>query len=221
MKMSKKSATSTIWASIIVLTAVLMYLDWTKVIDNDWLWPLILIGISIIVGIVMFIQSRVDPEAHKAWRAELLKESEEEEKAIKEVNSQKIKRTTGGTICEFITVMLLIVTWILIWHKGLAANGDNTLLKLGILLTVGAIWFLATAYFHRVMGFQATTFKQLQLGIYRKRTLAIGCAIFLMIGTLFNDVELGKVGEGLLFAFALTLILVFASKFVINSIIKK
>lgn len=221
MKMSKKSAAGTIWVCIIALAAVLFYLNWTKVLDNDWLWPLILIGTIAIASGVMFIQSRIDPEAYKAWRAELMKETEEEEKAITEISSHKIKRTTGGTICEFITVMLLIVSWILIWHKGLAANGDNTLLKLGILLTVGAIWFLATAYFHRVMGFQATTFKQLQLGIYRKRTLAIGCAIFLMIGALLDDVELGKVGEGLLFAFALTLILVFASKFVINSIIKK
>lgn len=220
MKMSKKSATGTIWACIIALAAVLMYLVWTKVLDNDWLWPLILVGTIAITGGVMFIQSRIDPEAHKAWRNELMKESEEEEKAIKEINSHKIKRTLGGTICEFITVMLLIVSWILIWHKGLATNGDNTLLKIGILFTVGAIWFLATAYFHRVMGFQATTFKQLQLGIYRKRALAMGCAIFLMIGALFDDAESGKVAEGLLIAFALTLILVFGSKFVINSIKK-
>ena len=220
MKMSKKSASNTIWVGIIVLAAVLVYLNWIKVLDNDWLWPLILIGTIAIASGVMFIQSRIDPEAHKAWRNELMKESEEEERAIKEINSQKIKRTWGGTICEFITIILLIVSWLVIWHKGLLANGDNTLLKLGIFFTVGAIWFLATAYFHRVMGFQATTVKQLRLGIYRKRTLAIGCAIFLMIGALFDDAQVGKVAEGFLIAYALILILVFASKFVINSIKK-
>ncbi len=220
MKMSKKTASVIIWVCIIALVAVLFYLDWTKVLNNDWLMPLGFIGAIAIIGGVMFIQSRIDPESHKAWRAELLKEAEEDEKAEKEIKSLQIRRTMGGTICEFITLIMLIVSWMLIFHKQLFADADASIFKINILFTIGAIWFLVTAYFHKVMGFKPTTTKQLQLGIYRKRALAIGCAIFLIIGTLFPHTELSKAAEGLLFAFALSLLLIFASKFFIN-LIKK
>lgn len=220
MKMSKKTANATIWVCIIVMAAVLLYLDWTKVIDNGWTWPLMLIGICAIVGGVMFIQSRIDPESYKTWKAELLKEAEEDEKAEKEVKSLQIRRTMGGTICEFITLMMLIVSWILIFHKQLFADADASIFKIDIFLTIGAIWFLVSAYFHKVMGFKPTTTKQLQLGIYRKRALAIGCALFVLIGTLFPHTELPKAAEWLIIAFALSLVLIFASKFVINTIKK-
>ena len=217
--MSKKSATTTIWACIIPLLAVLFYLDWTKVIDNIWTWPLALVGIAIIVGIVLFIQSRVDPEAYRAWKAELTKEAEQEKKSEKEIKSLKIKRTTGGTICEFITLMMLIVSWILLFHKQLIIGADD--LKISIFLTILAIWFMVTAYFHKVMGFKPTTVKQLWLGIYRKRALSISCAIFLMIGGLISHTaELGKVTEWFLIVFGLIFVLLFASKYVINSIKK-
>lgn len=217
--MSKKSAKTTIWVCIIALAGALMYLDWTKVIDNGSLWPLLLIGICAIVAGVIFIQSRIDPESHKAWRSELIKEAEEDENAEKEIQSMKIKRTMGGTICEFITVMLLIVAWILIFHKHLLE--DDAFLKISLLFTILAIWFLVSAYFHSVMGFKPTTVKQLQLGIYRKRALSIACTIFLMIGCLIPYTEeLGKPTEWFLIAFGLLFVLLFASKFVINSIKK-
>lgn len=214
MKMSKKTANATIWVCIIVMMAVALYLVWIKVLDNGWLFPIFLIGTTAITGVVMFIQSRIDPESHKAWKAELLKEAEADEKAEKEIKSMQIRRTIGGTICEFITLMMLIVSWILIFHKQLF---EDDIFKLGIALTIGAIWFLVTAYFHRVMGFKPTTVKQLHLGIYRKRALSIGCALFLLIGVLFLNVELGKVAEGLLIAYGLFFVLLFGSKFVINS----
>lgn len=214
MKMSKKTANATIWVCIIVMMAVALYLVWIKVLDNGWLFPIFLIGTTAITGVVMFIQSRIDPESHKAWKAELLKEAEADEKAEKEIKSMQIRRTIGGTICEFITLMMLIVSWIQIFHKQLF---EDDIFKLGIALTIGAIWFLVTAYFHRVMGFKPTTVKQLHLGIYRKRALSIGCALFLLIGVLFLNVELGKVAEGLLIAYGLLFVLLFGSKFVINS----
>ncbi|MBQ6166306.1 MAG: hypothetical protein IJK41_02575 [Muribaculaceae bacterium] len=212
--MSKKTANATIWVCIIVMMAVALYLVWIKVLDNGWLFPIFLIGTTAITGVVMFIQSRIDPESHKAWKAELLKEAEADEKAEKEIKSMQIRRTIGGTICEFITLMMLIVSWIQIFHKQLF---EDDIFKLGIALTIGAIWFLVTAYFHRVMGFKPTTVKQLHLGIYRKRALSIGCALFLLIGVLFLNVELGKVAEGLLIAYGLLFVLLFGSKFVINS----
>ena len=214
MKMSKKTANATIWVCIIVMMAVALYLVWIKVLDNGWLFPIFLIGTTAITGVVMFIQSRIDPESHTAWKAELLKEAEADEKAEKEIKSMQIRRTIGGTICEFITLMMLIVSWIQIFHKQLF---EDDIFKLGIALTIGAIWFLVTAYFHRVMGFKPTTVKQLHLGIYRKRALSIGCALFLLIGVLFLNVELGKVAEGLLIAYGLLFVLLFGSKFVINS----
>jgi hypothetical protein len=219
MKMSKKTASTTIWVCIIVMMAVLFYLDWTKVIDNGWIFPLFFIGTPAIVGAVMFIQSRVDPEAYKAWKAELLKEAEEDEKAEKEIKGLQIRRTLGGTICEFITLVMLIVSWIMIFHKQMFADGS--MFRLNILLTVGAIWFLVTAYSHKVMGFKPTTTRQLQLGIYRKRALAIGCAIFLMIGAVFPNTELSKAAEVLLIVFAVLLIVIFTSKFFINLIKKQ
>ena len=217
--MSKKSAKTTIWVCIIALAAALMYLDWTKVIDNGWLWPLFFIGVVAIAGGVMFIQSRIDPEAHKAWSAELIKEAEKDENAEKEIKSMKIKRTIVGTICEFITVMLLIVSWILILHKHLLTDAAE--LKISLLFTILAIWFLVSAYFHKTMGFKSTTVKQLQLGIYRKQALSIICAIFLFIPCLIpHTEELGKATEWLLIALGLLFVLIFASKFVINSIKK-
>lgn len=216
MKMSKKRASTIIWGCNIALVVALLYLDWTKVIGSGWLWPLFFIGISAIVGGVMFIQSRIDPEAHKAWRAELMKEAQEDEKAEKEVKSMSIQRTMGGTICEFITLMMLIVSWILFLHKQLMADGDD--LKIILLLTILAIWFLVTAYFHKFMGFKPTNVKQLKLGIYRKRALSMACAFFLMIGSLWPHAELPKVAEWLLIAYGLVFVLLFGSKFVINSI---
>ena len=102
---------------------------------------MLFIGICAIVAGVMFIQSRIDPEAHKAWSDELIKEAEKDENAEKEIKSMKIKRTMGGTICEFITVMLLIVAWILIFHKHLLEDYDSAFLKLSLFFTILAIWF--------------------------------------------------------------------------------
>ena len=166
-------------------------------------------------------QEKETPAAKPATRTRTKAvKAEEDEKAEKEIKSLQIRRTMGGTICEFITLIMLIVSWMLIFHKQLFADADASIFKINILFTIGAIWFLVTAYFHKVMGFKPTTTKQLQLGIYRKRALAIGCAIFLIIGTLFPHTELSKAAEGLLFAFALSLLLIFASKFFIN-LIKK
>ena len=107
--------------------------------------------------------------------------------------------------------------WILILHKHMLTDAND--LKISLFLTILAIWFLVSAYFHKTMGFRPTTVKQLRLGIYRKRALSIACAIFLMIGSLVpHTEELGKGAEWLLIAFGLIFVLLFASKYVINSI---
>ena len=216
MKMRKKTATATIWVCIIVMAAVAFYLDQIKVIDlgNTWTRILLFIGALVIPCCVMFIQSRIDPEAYKAWRAEMLKEAEEEEQAENEIKGLQIKRTMGETICEFITLMMLIVSWILILQTHQSAEE----IKVAALCSVGAIWFLVTAYFHRVMGFPAMTARQLQLGIYRKRALALICAIFLICGCLFPGEA--KVTEWFCAIAGGLFVLLFASKFVINTIKK-
>ena len=213
MELGKKKATIIGWAIILPLLAILIGLNWAGYISSGWTVPLSMAIVFIASGIVAFIQKRVDPEAYKAR----LKEMEVEEKVEDEIRQIKIKRTWGGTICEFITAMLLIVSWILILHKHMLTDAND--LKIGILLTILAVWFLVSAYFHKTMGFRPATVKQLQLGIYRKRALSIACAIFLMIGSLVpHTEELGKGVEWLLIAFGLVFVLLFASKYVISSI---
>lgn len=212
MKLGKKKLNVIIWVISIALLAVFIGLREAEIIGYGWSWLLLVLAFLAAIG-VKYIQKRVDPESYQAG----LKEMEVEEKAEDEISHIKIKRTWGGTICEFITAMLLIVSWILILHKHMLTDAND--LKIGILLTILAVWFLVSAYFHKTMGFRPATVKQLQLGIYRKRALSIACAIFLMIGSLVpHTEELGKGVEWLLIAFGLVFVLLFASKYVISSI---
>ncbi len=210
MELGKKKATIMVWAIALPLVAVLIGLEWMDILDSGWSLPLLFVIMIISGGIVKFIQKRVDPEAYQAS----LKEFEAEEKAEKEITRIKIKRTWGGTICEFITAMLLIVFWLLFLHEytSLASDGDS--LKIAGLCTVGAIWFHATAYFHKTMGYPSSNINQLKMCIYRKRALGLLCAIFLICGFLIP--EGSKAGEWLLIAMGFSFVLLFGSKFVIG-----
>lgn len=210
MELGKKKATRVMWGIAIPLTAVLIGLNWVGTLDSDWLLPLFFVMIIVAGGIVKFIQKRVDPESYAAE----LKEYKAEEKAEEEITRIKIKRTWGGTICEFITAILLIVSWILILreHPSLASDGES--LKIAGLCTAGAIWFHVTAYFHKMMGYPSSTVNQLKMCIYRKRALGIICAIFLICGFLIPDGS--KAGEWFLIVMGLSFMLLFGSKFVIG-----
>ena len=210
MELGKKKARMISWAIMIPLTAVLIALSWADRLDSSWTLPLFMLCSIIAAGIVKFIQKRVDPEAYKAE----LKEYEAEEKAEEEIRRIKIKRTWGGSICEFITAMVLIVSWILILrdHPSLASDGEN--LKIAGLCTVGAIWYHVTAYYHKMMGFPSSTVNQLKMCIYRKRALGIICAMFLICGFLIPDGS--KAGEWFLIAMGFSFVLLFASKFVMG-----
>jgi len=212
MELGKKKTTIMTWAIALPLIAVLIGLEWKDILDSDWLFPLFIVIMGIAYGIVKFIQKRVDPEAYKAE----LKEFEAEEKAEEEITRIKIKRTWGGTICEFITAVLLIVSWILVikgdpWQ---AAAGED--LKVAGLCTAGAIWFLVTAYFHKTMGYPSSTVNQLKMCIYRKRALGLICAIFLIGAFLIPDGS--KAGEWFLSIMAFSFVLLFASKFVMGHV---
>ena len=92
-----------------VLFAAYIGLREAEIIPKGWSWLfLVIIGVAAIA--VKLIQKRVDPEAFAAD----LKEMEKEEKASEDIRRLKISRTWGGTVCEFITAILLIVSWILI-----------------------------------------------------------------------------------------------------------
>lgn len=210
MELGKKKAKVIAWGISIPLLAVLIGLNWVGTIDSGWTLPLFFVFVIIAAGIVKFIQKRVDPEAYQAE----LKEFEAEEKAEEEITRIKIQRTWGGTICEFITAMLLIVSWILILrdHPSLASDGEA--LKIAGLCTVGAIWFHATAYFHKTMGYPSTTVNQLKMCIYRKRAMGILCAIFLICGFLIPDGN--KAGEWFVIVMGLSFVLLFSSKFMMG-----
>ncbi len=109
---------------------------------------------------------------------------------------------------------LLIVSWLLILrdYSSLAANGEE--LKIAGLLSVGAIWFHVSAYFHKTMGFPSSTVNQLKMCIYRKRALGLFCAIFLICVILIPDE--GKMAQWLFIVMGLTFVLLFSSKFVIG-----
>lgn len=210
MALGKKKAIVITWSIIIPLFALLMGLSWAKILDSDWLWPLTLLVAFVAGAGVKFVQKRVDPEAYKAE----LKEMELEDQAEDEISRVKIQRTWGGTACEFITAMLLILSWILILrdHPSLASDGET--LKIAGLCTVGAIWFHVTAYFHQTMGFPSSTVKQLKMCIYRKRALGIMCALFLICGFLIPDGV--TVGEWFVIALGLSFVLIFGSKFIMG-----
>lgn len=210
MELGKKKATIMVWAITLPLTAILIALEWMDILDSGWSLPLLFVIMIIAGGIVKFIQKRVDPEAYQAS----LKEFEAEEKAEEEITRIKIKRTWGGTICEFITAILLILSWILILrdHPSLASDGET--LKIAGLCTVGAIWFLVTAYFHKTMGWPSANVDQLKMCIYRKRAMGLICAIFLICGFLIPDGN--KAGEWFLIVMAFSFVLIFASKFVMG-----
>ena len=210
MELGKKKARIVMWGIAIPLTAVLIGLNWVGTLDSGWTLPVFFAIIIVAAGIVKFIQKRVDPESYAAE----LKEFEAEEKAEEEITRIKIKRTWGGTICEFITAMLLIVFWLLFLHEytSLASDGDS--LKIAGLCTVGAIWFHVTAYFHKTMGYPSSNINQLKMCIYRKRALGLLCALFLICGFLIP--EGSKAGEWLLIAMGFSFVLLFSSKFIMG-----
>lgn len=175
MKLDNMRMTVVIAIIYIVLLAAYLGLRKAGIIGEGWSWLfIVIVGAAVIA--VELIRKRVDPETYREWRADLKKRKEEYE----DIKSLKIKRTIGGTICEFITALLLIVSWMLIFQKQLYATSTGIIL--GILSTAGAIWCLVSAYSPRFMiwGYKTTTVKQLQLGIYRKRALAIVFAVFMM-----------------------------------------
>ena len=209
MKLGKKRVTIITSIISIALLAGYLGLRAAKVIGEDHTWlPLLIVGAAVIG--VKLIQKRVDPESYKADLIEMGKE----EKAEEEIRSIPISRTWGGTICEFITAVLLIVSWLLILrdYSSLAADGEE--LKIAGLLSVGAIWFHVSAYFHKTMGFPSSTVNQLKMCIYRKRALGLFCAIFLICVILIPDE--GKMAQWLFFVMGLTFVLLFASKFAIG-----
>ena len=210
MELGKKKATIIGWAIILPLLAIMIGLNWTGYINSSWTVPLSMAIVIIASGIVAFIQKRIDPEAYKAR----LQEMEAEEKAEDEIRHIKIKRTWGGTICEFITAMLLIVSWILILKDFSSLANDGQAIKIAGLCTVGAIWFHATTYTHKMMGTASSTVKQLKMSIYRKRALGICCALFLICGFLIPDGN--QVGEWFIIALGLAFVLLFGSKFVMG-----
>ena len=175
MRLDNKRMTVVIAIIYIVLLAAYLGLRKAGIIGEGWSWLFIVIVGAAVVAVEL-IRKRLDPETYQEWRADLKKRKEEYE----DIKSLKIKRTIGGTICEFITALLLIVSWMLIFQKQLYATSSGIIL--GILSTAGAIWCLVSAYSPRFMiwGYKTTTVKQLQLGIYRKRALAIVFAVFMM-----------------------------------------
>ena len=212
MKLGKKEMTVIMTIISIVLLAAYIGLREAEIIPKGWSWLfLVIVGVAAIG--VKLIQKRVDPEAFAAD----LKEMEKEEKAAEDINRLKISRTWGGTVCEFITAILLIVSWIMVLRDwpSLAQDG-YTSLKIAGLCTVGAIWFHASAYFHKTMGFSSFNVKQLKMCIYRKRALGILCALFLICAFLIPDGS--KAGEWFIIAVGLSFVLIFASKFVLGSI---
>ena len=175
MKLGNKKLMVITWIISIVLLAAYLGLRKAGIIGEGWSWLFIVIVGAAVVAVEL-IRKRLDPETYQEWRADLKKRKEEYE----DIKSLKIKRTIGGTICEFITALLLIVSWMLIFQKQLYATSSGIIL--GILSTAGSIWCLVSAYSPRFMiwGYKTTTVKQLQLGIYRKRALAIVFAVFMM-----------------------------------------
>ena len=172
MKLGNKKLMVITWIISIVLLAAYIGLRKAGIIGEGWSWLfIVIVGASAVA--VELIQKLVDPETYRTWRADLKYE---------DIKSLKIKRTIVGTICEFITALLLIVSWMLIFQKQLYAT-SSVIIILGILSTTGAILCLVSAYSPRFMiwGYKTTTVKQLQLGIYRKRALAIEFAFFLML----------------------------------------
>lgn len=209
MKLGKKRVTIITSIISIALLAGYLGLRAAKVIGEDHTWlPLLIVGAAVIG--VKLIQKRVDPESYKADLIEM----EKEEKAEEEIRSIPISRTWGGTICEFITAVLLIVSWLLILRDFSSLAADDEELKIAGLLSVGAIWFHVSAYFHKTMGFPSSTVNQLKMCIYRKRVLGLFCAIFLICAILIPDE--GKMAQWLFFVMGLTFVLLFASKFVIG-----
>ena len=212
MKLGKKEMTVIMTIISAVLFAAYIGLREAEIIPKGWSWLfIVIIGAAPIA--VKLIQKRVDPEAFAAD----LKEMEKEEKAAEDINRLEISRTWGGTVCEFITAILLIVSWILILRDwpSLAQDGYMSL-KIGGLCTIGAIWFHASAYFHKTMGFSSFNVKQLKMCIYRKRALGILCAMFLICAFLIPDGS--KAGEWFIIAVGLSFVLIFASKFCFSSI---
>lgn len=209
MTLGKKKITVIISIISIALFAAYIGLRETGIIGESWSWLLMVI-VGVAAGAVKLIQKRVDPEAYMAD----LKEMEKEEKGEEEISRLPIRRTWGGTICEFITAIMLIVSWLLILRDlpSLAQDGDT--LKIAGFCTIGAIWFHVTAYFHKTMGFPSFNVKQLKMCIYRKRALGIICALFLLCGFLIPDGS--KAGEWFFIALGFSFVLIFGSKFIMN-----
>lgn len=209
MTLGKKKVTIIISTISAVLVVAYIGLREAGIIDQGWSWLfLLIVGAAALA--VKYVQKRVDPEAYMAD----LKEMEKEEKGEEEISRLPIKHTLGGTICEFITAIMLIVSWLLILRDQSSLAQDGETLKIAGLCTVGAIWFHVTAYFHKTMGFPSFNVKQLKMCIYRKRALGIICALFLLCGFLIPDGS--KAGEWFFIILGFSFVLIFGSKFIMN-----
>ena len=217
MKLGRKKMAIIVTGITVVLLATYIILNMAGIIDYRWSVLLFILLYAVAGGLIL-IQKRVDPEAYKAD----LKEQGRDYQAEEEISHIKIRRTWGGTICEFITAIMLVVSWILILRDHLSLAQDGFSLMIIGLCTIGAIWFHVTAYFHKTMGFPSKNVKQLKMCIYRKRALGIICGAFLLCYCLYM-IPYGNTGTwGMFLLFQLIFLfgVIFIFKFYMNSVKK-
>ena len=191
MKLTKKTIKTLVNCGLVLLVAALFILKFTGRINDDYVTAWFVGGAVIIGALGVFALRRFDPEAYEAEK----KEVEEEIKSEEEIRQLKIKHTPSGTICEIITAMLLIVSWLLIFKKHLIADDGGSIFRLLIFLSAISIWYLVSIYYPKTMPamYNPRTIKQLNLCTYRKRALAIIFAIvgFISVALPENDIVLG------------------------------
>ena len=138
MKLTKKTIKTLVNCGLVLLVAALFILKFTGRINDDYVTAWFVGGAVIIGALGVFALRRFDPEAYEAEK----KEVEEEIKSEEEIRQLKIKHTPSGTICEIITAMLLIVSWLLIFKKHLIADDGGSIFRLLIFLSAISIWYL-------------------------------------------------------------------------------
>lgn len=194
MKLNNKNINLLKVAAMVILIVGIFCLNLTKYGFGGMLVPCA-IGCLLIEGAFRSLKAKYDPEGL---------EQEDEEKKKFEAESQKVKVpfTLVGGLCDAVTVIVLIVTWSLVFNRHLLETGDKRFIGVIVASTLFSLLYLGITYYPKVIGGPIGVLgrKQVKQLIIRDHALALTAALFVLTYILLIDTEFGWLPLALLVA---------------------
>ena len=174
-----KTAAELIWA------AVLWGLQFTEYWSGGALLPFI-IGCVFIEMIARSLKAKFDPEGLQR---------EEKGNELLEAQKQKVKVpfTLAGIFCDIVTVVMLIVSWTLMFKRHLLDTDDVKLISIAIVLTVYSLAYIGMTYYPKTIGgiYGVLGMEHVNQLILRDHAISFTAALTLLCYVLLADTSLG------------------------------